>query len=76
MWKEIKAVWAKQWNSAKDAWKCAWDGCKDSLCNALYAVANFIWAVIQTVVFLPFKTGLYETGAIIVKHLVALIKKI
>lgn len=76
MWKEIKAVWAKQWKSAKDAWKCAWDGAKDSICSAVYSVANFIWAVIQTVIFLPIKTGIYETGKIIIKYLIALILKI
>lgn len=76
MWKEIKAVWRKQWASAKDAWKCAWDGATDSICNAVYAIANFVWAVIQTVIFLPFKTAIYETGKILVKHLIALIMKI
>lgn len=76
MWQEIKAVWKKQWKSAKDAWKCAWDGCKDTICNAIYAIANFIWAVIQTVIFLPFKTALYDTGKILIKYLIELVKRI
>lgn len=76
MWTEIKQAWLKQWASAKDAWECAWDGAKDSICNAVYAIANFIWAIIQTVIFLPIKTGIYETGKIIVKHLIDLIMKI
>ena len=76
MWNEIKAVWKKQWKSAKEAWKCAWDGAKDSICSAVYSVANFIWAIIQTVIFLPIKTGIYETGKILIKHLIDLIMKI
>lgn len=76
MWNEIKAVWKKQWQSAKDAWKCAWNGAKDAICNAIYAIANFFWAIIQTVIFLPIKTGLYETGKIIVNHIINWILKI
>lgn len=76
MWKEIKKVWKKQWKLAKQSWKNAWDCAKESICNAVYSIANFIWAVIQTVVFLPIKTGIYETGKIIIKYLIALIMKI
>lgn len=76
MWQEIKVVWVNQWASAKESWKQCWYDVKDTIISAVYAVANFIWAVLETVVFLPIKTGLYETGAIIVKHIVEKIKRI
>lgn len=75
MWNEIKEVWLKQLQLARDAWKECWYSVKDTIINALLIIANFIWAVIETVIFLPIKTGLYETGKIIVKHLIDLIKK-
>lgn len=76
MWEEIKAVWHTQWQSAKDAWQKAWQGSKSAIYSAIYAIANFIWATIQTVIFLPFKTALYETGKILVKYLIKWIAKI
>lgn len=76
MWKEIKEVWASQWAKAKDAWECAWEGAKASIGNAVYAIANFVWALVQTVIFLPLKTAVYETGKVLVKHLIAWLKNI
>lgn len=76
MWNEIKEVWAKQLARAKDAWKECWLDVKDTIISAIFAVANFIWAVLESVVFLPIKTGIYETGVIIVKHIIEKIKRI
>lgn len=76
MWNEIKEVWAKQLSRAKDAWKQCWYDFKDTIISAVYAVAGFIKAILESVVFLPIKTGIYETGAIIVKHIIDLIKRI
>ena len=76
MWNEIKQVWAKQLVRAKDAWRECWNDVRGTIITAFYAVANFIWATLETVVLLPIKTGLYETGVIIVKHIIDLIKRI
>lgn len=76
MWNEIKQVWAEQLARAKESWKQCWYDVKDTIIGAVKAIAHFIWAVLETVVFLPIKTGLYETGAIIVKHIIDLIKRV
>lgn len=76
MWNEIKEVWLKQLKSALDSWKECWYSVKDTIINAVVAIFSFIWAVLESVVFLPIKTGIYETGKIIVKHIIDLIKRI
>lgn len=76
MWNEIKQVWAEQLARAKESWKQCWYDVKDTIISAIFAVANFIWAVLESVVFLPIKTGIYETGVIIVKHIIEKIKRI
>lgn len=75
MWKDICAVWAAAWADAKENWKLSWEQNKTAIIAFIKAMAGYFLSILQTCIALPLWTGVYKTGSIVVKGLIALITK-
>lgn len=72
--KKIKTVWEELWDKYKREWTEAWKAYKTIIGPFVKGTASYIWLLISNILEVV-KTGLLETGRILLKKLIEIIKK-
>lgn len=71
----IKDIWAILWAQYKDEWTALWVQYKSLIIPFVEGTAKYIWQLVYGLIKLA-TTGLFETGALLLKRLIDWIKKI
>ena len=71
----IKDIWANLWAEYKAEWVELWKQYKSLIVPFVEGTAKYIWQLVYGLIKLA-TTGLYETGALLLKKLIEWIMKI
>lgn len=72
---KIKSVWSELWAKYRKEWSEAWAKYKTLIGPFIKGTASYIWLLISNLLEI-IKTGLLETGKILVDMIIAWVKKI
>ena len=72
---KIKTVWTELWAKYKKEWTEAWNKYKTLVGPFIKGTASYIWLLISNLLEIV-KTGLFETGRILVEYIISWFNKI
>lgn len=70
LWQEIKTAWKLRFGNLLKEWKAAWESTKDFIISFVTSLFGYAWTVIE-LVFNFIAGGIYDTGKIVLKWLIA-----